>query len=88
MISLASLGLDRRAIEEIGAACIPAILTLVRHWPAPWNDAGPFYCSVFDSAQDGCKNNDRIGERRTRPAVGSNAPLHVPDPNGPKGKTI
>lgn len=87
----AGLTIDNRGIEEVGAAGLLVAVTMVRHWPAPWNDAGPVYCSIFDSAQDLCKNNDRIGERRTRPSVGPNAPEPAPPaeviPNAPKGQS-
>jgi hypothetical protein len=61
--------LDRGFCEEAAAALGVLILALARHAPAPSAER-PWVCAIFDTIQDLCKNNDRIGERRKTP--GSN----------------
>jgi len=54
---------DRRFIEEAAAGAGLALLTFARHIVPPREDQ-PILGSIFDTIQDLCKNNDRIGQRR------------------------
>ena len=59
---------DRRFCEEAAAGVGLFSLTFARHCPPPPVDR-PWLCAIFDTIQDLCKNNDRIGQRRVEKVV-------------------
>lgn len=76
-LNLTSLGIDQRGIVELAGGASLFGLAAARHMPLPYEDK-PMVCWFFDTVQDLTKNNDRIGQRRSRTAI----------PNGKGPQTI
>lgn len=60
------LGIDRRGWEEISGFAGILTLSVVRHWPIPYEDCKAWYGLFFDVMQDQGRNPDRAGMRRKR----------------------
>lgn len=68
MVHVGPFDLDAGHITALSGAIGVAFLTFARHMPPPVKGAR-WLGALFDSVQDWCKNNDRIGERETAPST-------------------
>jgi hypothetical protein len=86
------------AMTFIGGFVAPFILSLIKHWPAPFPES-VYRGAIFDAIQDTAKNAERIGQRRgadsrfatatdgdgkTATAQSVSDPLAVSSEKGPK----
>lgn len=69
LVNLTSLGIDQRGIIELAGGASLFGLAAARHMPLPYEDKPLVVCWFFDTVQDLTKNNDRIGQRRSRTAI-------------------